>query len=62
MSKLVFGKYAGVVWLLLLIWIFSFLAWVFRDLTLINTEVNIMFASAVSLIVVVVRAFIGLSK
>ena len=62
MSKLVFGKYAGVVWLLLLIWIFSFLAWVFRDLTLINTEVNILFASAVSLIVVVVRILKELSK
>jgi hypothetical protein len=62
MSRLVFGKYAGAVWILLLVWIFTFFGWVFRDLSLINTEVNILFASAVSLIVVVVRILKELSK
>jgi hypothetical protein len=64
MSKLVtiFGKYAGVIWVLLLVWIFTFFAWVFRDLTLINTEVNIAFATAVSLIVIVVRILKELSR
>ena len=62
MKQLIFGKYGWMIWVLLLVWIFAFFAWVFRDLTLINTEVNIAFATAMSVVVVVVRILQGLSK
>jgi hypothetical protein len=57
MKKLatIFGRYAGLVWSLLLIWCACFFSWVFQDLSQITTEVNIALATVVSFLVVVVR-------
>jgi hypothetical protein len=54
MKRLIFGKYSWIAWLLLLIWASVLFAWVFQDLSQINSEVNITLAAFVSIFAILV--------